>query len=205
MRTMIGSVLIVFAGCRSDLMTIKLPLAEKFPPFSDTSNLSFGFISTGAVIEISVKEDTAFNRRYVIPASGKIHYAPIGEMTVAGLPPATLASQIKMGLEKDLFSSATVSVSIVRAVDADVDYVHVVGYVDSPGEYPWKPGLTLGEVVQAARPGPFRWQLALVRCASGQKPKTIITCRNPKSCSKSWLTRLEKGDFIYVDEDECSF
>lgn len=86
----------------------------------------------------------AVSGEYVLGEDGRLMVPITGEVEAAGLTPTELADQISFLLERvtgaDEPPSVTVRVAQFRPV-------YVLGEVQRPGEYPYRPGLRVGQAV----------------------------------------------------------
>ena len=91
-----------------------------------------------------VFEWKALNSEYIVNASGRLAVPLIGEIQATGITTADLAQEIGQKLRERLgFATAPdISLQVVQFRP-----FYVTGYVDRPGEYPYRPDLT---VLQAA-------------------------------------------------------
>jgi polysaccharide export outer membrane protein len=105
-------------------------------------------IGAGDVLEIRVFGDASTNAlsgRYVVDAEGSISFPLLGHIRVAGQMPDEAAKTIAGGLETGVSVLAVVTVSV-----AEFAPVFVVGDVDRPGAIPYRPGMTIMELVLLA-------------------------------------------------------
>lgn len=87
-----------------------------------------------------VFEWSALNAEYTIGASGKLSLPLIGDILAAGLSTADLAKAIGDRLKDRM--------GLVASPDASIEIVqfrpfYITGQVEKPGEYPYRPGITL--------------------------------------------------------------
>ena len=95
----------------------------------------------------ALHEWTAMNGEFVVGASGTVAMPLIGEVPAAGLRPEELAQTIEERLQK--------RVGLIQKPSASVEIVqfrpfYIMGRVDRPGEYPFRPGLTVLQAVSIA-------------------------------------------------------
>jgi len=89
-------------------------------------------------------EWAAFNSEYTVGATGKLSLPVVGEVPAVGLSTADLAQSIGERFKERMGLAAN--------PDITIEIVHfrpfyVVGQVDKPGEYPYRPGLSLLQAV----------------------------------------------------------
>lgn len=101
----------------------------------------------------------AFNSQYTVNASGRLALPLIGEIPAAGFTTATLARDIGEKL-RDRLGFATAPDIALEIVQFRPFYV--TGLVEKPGEYPYRPGLTVLQATAIAG-GQRRNDLAMVR------------------------------------------
>jgi protein involved in polysaccharide export with SLBB domain len=92
-------------------------------------------------------EWTAFNAEYTVGAGGKISLPLIGDMAAAGKSPTELAQAIGQALRTriGLAEPPSISVEVVQFRP-----FYIVGDVERPGEYAYRPGLTLLQAITIA-------------------------------------------------------
>jgi protein involved in polysaccharide export with SLBB domain len=92
-------------------------------------------------------EWTAFNADYTVGAGGKISLPLIGEMLAAGKSPTELSQAIGQALQTriGLAEPPSISVDVVQFRP-----FYIVGDVERPGEYAYRPGLTLLQAITIA-------------------------------------------------------
>ena len=94
-----------------------------------------------------VFEWTAMNSEYAVSAAGTISLPLLGDVVAANQTPHQLAAEIGRGLKTriGLAESPDVSVEVVQYRP-----FYIIGDVDKPGEYPYRPGITLLQAVSLA-------------------------------------------------------
>lgn len=94
-----------------------------------------------------VFEWLALNNEYTVNAAGRISLPLVGEVTATGIRTSDLAKSISERLKAriGLVSNPDVSVEIVQFRP-----FYIVGQVEKPGEYPYRPGLTVLRAVSVA-------------------------------------------------------
>lgn len=95
----------------------------------------------------TVFEWTSLNGEFVVGASGTVSLPLLGEIPAAGLTPAALAKDIGERLKKQI------SLSIAPNVAAEVVQYrpfYILGVVNKPGEYPYRPDLTVLQALSIA-------------------------------------------------------
>jgi len=89
----------------------------------------------------------ALNEQYTVGASGTLAVPLVGDVLAAGLTTAQLGKAIGNRLRERL--------GMIEAPDTTVEIVqyrpfYIVGQVDKPGEYPFRPGLTILQAMSLA-------------------------------------------------------
>lgn len=96
-------------------------------------------------------EWTAFNAEYTVGPAGKISLPLVGDVLAAGKSPTELSQAIGQALQAriGLVEPPSISVEVVQFRP-----FYIVGDVDRPGEYAYRPGLTLLQAITIAGGGP---------------------------------------------------
>ena len=96
-------------------------------------------------------EWTAFNAEYTVGPAGKISLPLVGDVLAAGKSPSELSQAIGQALQTriGLVEPPSISVEVVQFRP-----FYIVGDVDRPGEYAYRPGLTLLQAITIAGGGP---------------------------------------------------
>lgn len=94
-----------------------------------------------------VYEWTSLNSEFVVNASGRVALPLIGEIPATGLTTVSLARSIAEHMRSRL--------GLVEAPDATVEILqfrpfYATGHVEKPGEYPYRPGLTVLQAITIA-------------------------------------------------------
>ena len=110
-----------------------------------------------------VFEWAALNNEYTVSTSGTISLPLIGEVPATGLNTATLAQAISARLKA--------RIGLVGRLDVSVEIVqfrpfYIVGEVEKPGEYPYRPGLTVLRALSIAGGLQRATELSLTRSIS---------------------------------------
>lgn len=104
-------------------------------------------LGTGDIISISVygESDLSFDQ-VLLGDKGMVNYPFLGQLRVSGLSVADLEELIHSGLKGDYLVTPNVRVGIVEYRPFFIN-----GEVESPGGYPYQPGLTVGKAVTLAK------------------------------------------------------
>ncbi|MEM9151916.1 MAG: polysaccharide biosynthesis/export family protein, partial [Cyanobacteria bacterium P01_F01_bin.3] len=102
-------------------------------------------LNTGDTVQITVFEEPDLSIVGVLDDTGSISYPLLGEIQIRGLTARELEEAIIAGLKGRLLINPRVNVSIL-----EYRPFYVRGEVNSPGGYPFKPGLTVEKAVSMA-------------------------------------------------------
>jgi polysaccharide export outer membrane protein len=113
-------------------------------------------LNVGDVIEISVARVPELQRRVAVNLDGNITFPLLGTLAVAGLTPSQAQVRIQAGLATKIFQKRTLDgrysdVAIdpdeVTATVAEYRPIYVSGDVSKPGEFPYRPLMTVRQAV----------------------------------------------------------
>ena len=145
-------------------------------------------LSTGDKLRIQVYGEEDLNLETTVSDNGEISYPFLGPLKVAGLTPQELAQLITGKLKGDYLVNPKVSVDV-----REYRLFYVNGEVESPGGFPFQPGITVRKAISLA--GGFKERAA--------KDK-IFVIRDDKPNSKPSPVQLDDkirpGDIITVEE-----
>ena len=103
-------------------------------------------VQRGDVLDINVLAAPGLHRRAPIDASGQMSMPVIGEVDAAGLSLGQLREKLReMLTRQNIIHNASVTIDI-----AEYRPVYVTGDVVKPGAYPYRPGMTVRDVVALA-------------------------------------------------------
>jgi len=145
-------------------------------------------MGTGDRVRIQVYGEEDLNLETTVSDNGEISYPFLGPLKVAGLTPQELAQLITGKLQGDYLVNPKVSVDIIQ-----YRLFYVNGEVESPGGYPFQPGITVRKAISIA--GGFRERAA--------KDKIfVIRDDNPqaKPAPMKLDDMIRPGDIITVEE-----
>ncbi|MCB1550057.1 MAG: polysaccharide biosynthesis/export family protein [Hyphomicrobiaceae bacterium] len=89
----------------------------------------------------------ALNAEYLIGPNGRLALPLIGEIPAAGLTTAELSRRISTALQKSMMLSTAPNTTVEIA---QYRPFYIVGIVERPGEYPFRPGMTLLQAISIA-------------------------------------------------------
>lgn len=99
-------------------------------------------LAGGDTVQVLVYGEDDLSMRITIPGSGRIDYAFVGSLILAGKTVTEVRDEIYQRLLGDYLVSPRVSVT----VDVYRDF-YVYGEVTNPGGYPWQPGMTVRKAI----------------------------------------------------------
>lgn len=103
-------------------------------------------------LRIRVYQIPELSGEYVVASNGTVSMAPIGEILVAGLALSNIAARVSEHLiNNGLSQNPGTTVELVQ-----VRPIYILGDVQRPGEYPFRPGITVLQAVSVAG-GYFRF------------------------------------------------
>jgi polysaccharide export outer membrane protein len=145
-------------------------------------------LGTGDTVRIQVYNEETLYLESRVSDRGMISYHFFGEMKVTGLTPGQLADLIASKLKGDYLINPNVSVDII-----EYRQFYVNGEVESPGGFPFQPGITVRKAISLA--GGFNDLAA--------KEKTrVIHDNNPNGDPQPIRLSefIRPGDIIIVEE-----
>ncbi len=145
-------------------------------------------LDTGDMIRIQVYDEEDMYLEARVSDRGTVSYPFLGEIKVVGFTPGEIKKSITAKLKGDYFVDPKVSVDIL-----EYRQFYVNGEVESPGGFPYQPGLTVRKAISLA--GGFKER------ASREK---IFVIHEDKQDTDPLKTSLEAevrpGDIISVRE-----
>lgn len=102
-------------------------------------------LGVGDTVQVRVYGENDLSLEVRIPSDGRIDYAFVGELQLAGRTVQELRESIHDLLEGDYLIDPRVSVVVAGYRD-----FYVYGEVARPGGYAWEPGLTVRKVITLA-------------------------------------------------------
>lgn len=145
-------------------------------------------LGSGDTIKITVFGQEDLSIETLLNDNGKIDYPFLGQLQASGKTLAEFQQTILLGLKGDYLIKPNVSVSIVEYRPFFID-----GEINTPGGYPFQPGLTISKA--AALAGGFTERASLGKIF-------IIRSNDPeqKSVNVSPNTSVFPGDIITVKQ-----
>lgn len=99
-------------------------------------------LAGGDVIQVLVYGEDDLSMRISVPGNGRVDYAFVGALMLAGRSVSEVRQEIHQRLLGDYLISPRVSVT----VDVHRDF-YVYGEVAKPGGFPWQPGMTVRKAI----------------------------------------------------------
>lgn len=128
-------------------------------------------LAAGDVIQVRVYSEDDLSMQLVVPGSGRVDYAFVGELMLAGKTVSAVQQEIHQRLLGAYLVEPRVSVAVVSYRNF---FVH--GEVTRPGAYQWQPGLTVRKVITLAgglkeRASGSKWFLVAEGASESQRRK----------------------------------
>jgi polysaccharide export outer membrane protein len=103
-------------------------------------------VGSGDTLALSVYRVQDLNRRAVVDIDGCVSFPPLGRVSVAGLSIDEVQQKLRTLLAgKDVVRDPEVSVELAEARP-----LYINGDISKPGEYPYRPGMTVRQLVAVA-------------------------------------------------------
>jgi len=160
-------------------------------------------LAGGDVISIDIKGVPADERaqvggQYVVSDEGNIQLYLIGETLAMGEKPSTLAAKIEHAyIQQGYYTKPTIVVNTVVKEASDAS-VTIIGGVRRTGVVPYRPGLTLIDVVSAS--GGFNQFARIKEVRLTREGRTIVHNCDAMLKEPSKNVAVEPGDKIVVPE-----
>jgi len=113
-------------------------------------------LDVGDVIEISIARIPMLQRRVPIQLDGTVSFPLLGSVVVAGLTPRQAEAKIQSGLDNKVYQIGSVNgpggdivIQADEVIATVVEYrpIYVDGDVSRPGEFPYRPRMTVRQAV----------------------------------------------------------
>jgi polysaccharide biosynthesis/export protein VpsN len=145
-------------------------------------------IGTGDQIQITVYGESDLSINTIVSDTGIINYPFLGELSVKGLTISQLEKSIFTGLKGDYLINPIINISIVQYRP-----FFIGGEVNSPGGYPYQPGLTVEKAAAIAQGFTDR--------ASESKIYVVREGQADQKKIKAQLTtKIQLGDIVTVEQ-----
>ena len=156
-------------------------------------------LGVGDVIEVKVFREPELDRTFQVGSTGKIDFPLIGELSVIGKQPESIAEEIRGLLEGDYLKDPQVTVFVKQQNSRKV---HVLGQVNKPGSFVFRSGMSIIEAITTA--GGFTDlastnSVGVTRVVSGNEIKLDVPVANiGRGKAKNFF--LRPGDIVVVPE-----
>jgi polysaccharide export outer membrane protein len=155
-------------------------------------------LGPGDGIEILVLGDADLTRTVTIKPDGTIALPLVGDVTAAGKTTAQLASELVRRYSKYLKApSITVTVREFR-----VDRIYILGQVNKPGEYQFRPGTGILELLASAGGPTSRADLVKATLIRGKAEAIQLNLLEAFATSKTPEIKLLSGDVLFLPETD---
>ncbi|NQX88253.1 MAG: polysaccharide export protein [Halioglobus sp.] len=148
-------------------------------------------LNTGDHVQITVFEEPDLNLSAVLDDTGSISYPLLGELKVSGMTLRQLESEITEGLRGRFLINPRVNVSI-----KEYRPFFVRGEVNNPGEYAFKPGLTVEKAVSLAGGFTSRASKSKFYIVSDDSLEETGEVRRPAALT----SRIRPGDVVNIEQ-----
>ena len=104
----------------------------------------------GDVVDIWVGQDPTLNRQVVVRPDGRISLPLAGHLVAEGLAPEELEEELRARLQKNFREELDLTVMLATPNQDRVATVYMIGDIPRPGEYAYRPGMTILHAVSLA-------------------------------------------------------
>jgi polysaccharide export outer membrane protein len=128
-------------------------------------------LAAGDVVQVQVYGEDDLSMQLAIPGNGRVEYAFVGEVILAGKTVSDVQKELYQRLLGDFLIEPRVNVSIAAYRD-----IYVYGEVSRPGSYAWQPGLSVRKVITLAgglkeRASGSKWYLVAEGASESERRK----------------------------------
>ncbi|WP_029351222.1 polysaccharide biosynthesis/export family protein [Bosea sp. 117] len=99
-------------------------------------------VGPGDTLAVAVFDQPTLSGRFRIGPEGRINFPLLGELPVAGQTQGEIVARLQQALERRVPADATISIEVVEYAP-----VFVVGDVERPGQYQYRPGMIALELM----------------------------------------------------------
>lgn len=163
-----------------------------------TEEQSLSPLQAGERLQIAVYGEKDLSGVYRIDSHGNLTFPLIGKMPVGGLEMGEVVERLNWNLKKYLVDP---EVTISKA-SVNFQAITVLGHVKNPGNFEYRPGLTLMRLISQAggfESGADRRKIRIVRIINGKK-KVIFANGSKIVKGKEDDPEVEPGDLISIPE-----
>jgi polysaccharide export outer membrane protein len=173
-------------------------------------------LNVGDVIEISVARVPELQRRVAVNLDGNITFPLLGTIGVAGLTPSQAQVRIQAGLAATIFqkrmldgrySDVAIEPDEVTATVVEYRPVYVSGDVSKPGEFPYRPLMTVRQAVALSGGYDtmrFRTSNPILDWADLKSDYETFWTEFAKEQAHVWRLKSELGDKISSAQNSLS-
>jgi polysaccharide export outer membrane protein len=173
-------------------------------------------LNVGDVIEISVARVPELQRRVAVNLDGNITFPLLGTLAVAGLTPSQAQVRIQAGLAATIFqkrmldgrySDVAIEPDEVTATVVEYRPVYVSGDVSKPGEFPYRPLMTVRQAVALSGGYDtmrFRTSNPILDWADLKSDYETFWTEFAKEQAHVWRLKSELGDKISSAQNSLS-
>jgi polysaccharide export outer membrane protein len=168
-------------------------------------------VHVGDVVEITVARIPDLQRRVPVQLDGTISYPLLGTLAAAGLSPSEMQAKIRAALATKVFRQRTsdgrempvlVDPEDVTAVVVEYRPIYVNGDVFKPGEYPYRPFMTVRQAVALSGgydPTHSRMTNPLLEAADLRGTYQALSIELAKENAVVWRIKAELGGNVTLD------
>jgi protein involved in polysaccharide export with SLBB domain len=167
---------------------INLSLLASSSLLGESLNLSKYRLDSGDRIKITVFDEADMSLEISLGDSGVINYPYLGEIRISGLTINELEIFLTTQLKPEVLINPSIQVSIIEYRPFFID-----GEVNSPGGYPYQPGLNVSKAIA----------LAGGKTERGSEDKVYVvraTDKNNKKIKISLNDSIYPGDIITIEQ-----
>jgi polysaccharide export outer membrane protein len=138
-------VFFAIAGCANNETTGALAYSQAAEPAAVRASSGPYSLRSNDQLHIQVYNEPTITGDYVIDGQGTISVPIAGRVKAAGLTVEQLEHRVTAQLNHGILKDARVNIQVTNYAP-----FYIRGEVKKPGEYPYKPGLTVGDAVALA-------------------------------------------------------
>ena len=148
-----GVVAVALAGCASIGKDLPLRSPEEVGRVRNPGTDEEYLLGKGDEVSLAIYGEPELSRNYTLGADGVIDVPLIGRIPATNMSIVALTKAVEARLRGDYLRNAAVAGSIVTYRP-----FYILGEVNRPGEYPYRPNLTLDDAVALAGGYTYRAQ-----------------------------------------------
>lgn len=171
------------------------PAMSTAPPVQHDTSLA-----PGDIFSVRVYGESGLSNKYQIAENGTIDFPLIGQTRVAGKEPPEVARLIEKRLKKGGYlRNPQVSIFLEERTSKNIS---IIGAVNSPGQYPIRPGMTMVQAISQAggfKPIASQNHTIVTRRIDGEIKRFEVPAGDMVEGAAEDFP-LQAGDIIYVPE-----